>query len=185
MQAIQVTSNDRGHRQQTRHLAVAPDRTVELLPYVPMSRALHLVDLENLMGGPADDPHLIALTVLEYTDTAGYQTGDFLTVAVNPGLFTAVYGILPGARLVTRGGPDGADLALLDEANDCRWLAERFHRIVIGSGDGIFARLASQLTELGVHVGVVCRPDALSYKLGTAATTIHYVSAGTSLGVSA
>lgn len=92
---------------------------------------------------------------------------------------------MPGVRLMAREGPDGADLALLDEVRDYKWVAERFHRIVIGSGDGIFAELAAALTGLGVHVGVVSRPDALSFSLGRTATTIHYVSSGSFMEVPA
>lgn len=93
--ATQHIDDNRRYSRPARHLAIAPDPTFELLPHVPSGRALHLVDLENLMGGPVDDPRVIASTILGYIDAAGYQTGDLMLVAVNPGLFMAVWRSCP------------------------------------------------------------------------------------------
>jgi uncharacterized LabA/DUF88 family protein len=41
-------------------------------------------------------------------------------------------------------------------------VAKRFGRIVIGSGDHIFATRARTIRDLGVHVTVVARSDSLA-----------------------
>ena len=72
------------------------------------------------------------------------------------------------ARYVVRSGPDGADLALIDVIREER-VNERFRHVVIGSGDGIFADVASLLGLAGVQVTAVSRPESLSSKLRLAA----------------
>jgi len=82
---------------------------------------------------------------------------------------------------VVRSGPDGADLALV-EIVEMEDVAVRFDRIVIASGDGIFAHPAAQLQASGVAVTVVSRPDALSRQLKLAARDIRYLDLMPKLG---
>jgi len=74
----------------------------------------------------------------------------------------------PGARCLVRPGPDGADLELLAVIEQER-VAERFSRVAIASGDGIFTAAAADLAVAGCQVTVVSRRAGLSRRLAVAA----------------
>lgn len=77
-------------------------------------------------------------------------------------------------RRLVRSGADGADLALLDVI-DSESLHLRFDRVVIGSGDGIFALAAGRLQRLGCPVTVVSRRDRLSRQLRLAVRDVRFI----------
>src|SRR4051812_22281292 len=83
---------------------------------VPMltSRALHLVDVENLLGGPWFTVGEVTAISLAYARTAGVAAGDLVVVASSHHTALAVWFGWGDARRLVRSGPDGADLALLD-----------------------------------------------------------------------
>lgn len=70
-------------------------------------------------------------------------------------------------------GIDGADLALLDVARPVEAIAGSFERVVIASGDGIFAGLATDLRRAGLVVCAVSRPESLAVKLRQAASVVR------------
>jgi hypothetical protein len=129
-----------------------------------MARALHLVDIDNLLGDPATDDELeIGWTVSAYKHLASVATGDHVVVATSPfGRHAYAVGTAwPGVGHVWRGGHDGADLALLEEA---RWAVARgeFGRVVIGSGDRIFLVALEWFEGAGVPVEVVARRKSMA-----------------------
>ncbi|WP_248961165.1 NYN domain-containing protein [Sphaerisporangium perillae] len=134
-------------------------------------RAMHLIDIENLVGGshPTTCEVEEVMTVYEAVVPVGEM--DHYVVAVNPAALVAVGIAFPGARLLTRPGPDGADQALGETAYDDR-IDLRFERVVIGSGDGYFVDLAHWLRESGLHVTVVSRPGSLSRRLSAAVSDV-------------
>jgi uncharacterized LabA/DUF88 family protein len=67
-------------------------------------------------------------------------------------------------RWLIRSGPDGADLALI-QAMMTERIPERFRRVVLGSGDGIFAEVCALLQAAGCAVAVVSRKESLSRAL--------------------
>ena len=78
----------------------------------------------------------------------------------------------PSARHLWRSGPNGADLALLDVLENER-VDERFERVTICSGDGIFAASAAWLAGADVDVTVVSLPGHLAARLATRGPTRH------------
>jgi uncharacterized LabA/DUF88 family protein len=75
---------------------------------------------------------------------------------------------------LVRSGLHGADRALLEVIHrEC--LEERFDRIVIGSGDGIFALAAARLQACGCSVTVVSRRSGLSRHLRLAVRDIRFI----------
>jgi hypothetical protein len=85
-------------------------------------------------------------------------------VASNPWLGYEVALDLPvPANVHWAHGHDGADIMLLSLAPP--ELTVRFGRLVIGSGDGIFATRAGIARDLGVEVEVVTRPESCSTRL--------------------
>jgi hypothetical protein len=141
------------------------------------------VDLENLMRGPDQGDAGLSDACAQYRDAAPVCPGDHIVVAVNPALALQAGRSWPSARLLTGRGPDGADLALLASVSDRLWTAARYDRIIIGSGDGVFAEVAADLRELGVAVGVVAPEDRLSRRLGRSATFVRALASVPSLQV--
>lgn len=127
-------------------------------------RTLHLLDLENLLGDPRAGADRALATFAEYLDVARWQPGDHVVVASNPGLMAKVVFDLPvPASAHTARGPDGADLMLLSLAPP-ELVATRYQRLVVGSGDGIFAARTHTARERGV-VEVVARHGGCSRRL--------------------
>lgn len=90
---------------------------------------------------------------------------------------------IPGARWKWRSGPDGADLALLEEL-DPDALAPRFSHVVIASGDGIFAERAARLAAAGLTVTVVSRRRSLAKRLELASGHVVFIDDDTIAEVS-
>jgi hypothetical protein len=126
------------------------------------TRTLHLVDLENLVGDPYADG-ATAIEVFErYLTASHWEPGDQVQVAVNPHLAVEVGWRLPvDCSLRTASGPDAADARLLAGAEP-EFVARRFGRLVIGSGDHGFIANACAARRTGVGVLVVARPDSLA-----------------------
>lgn len=141
------------------------------LRWVPRSRALVLLDLENLAGDPLVGLAAAQEVVRRVLRSAEIRTGDHVIVGCNPRLGLTAAAACPGARLVIGCGPDGADRALLAtvEPDDA---ARRFERVVIGSGDHAFAPLARALRLRGVDVTVISRPGSCSQHLVPAADRV-------------
>jgi hypothetical protein len=76
------------------------------------------------------------------------------------------------ASVHTATGPDGADLVLLAHAAP-EFVARRAARLVVGSGDGIFAARAARVQALGVGVEIVSRPASLSGALRDLHCPVH------------
>jgi hypothetical protein len=133
-------------------------------------RGLHLVDLENLLADPWAHGPAVGRALDEYLERAQFRRGDLVFVAGNPWLMVEVgWSQLDSTtrvdchRFAAR-GPQGADTKLL-EAAPLAWVSRRFERLVVGSGDGVFADRLSQARASGLSVRLVSRPDALSGRL--------------------
>jgi hypothetical protein len=142
---------------------------INCLDYVPAQRALHLIDFENLIGGPNTDLASAARSVDRYSDLSEYEKPDHLIIGVNPALAVDAGQFWPGAQLVTHKGADGADIALMDAIHDVEWLASRYYRLIIGSGDHIFQSAVIDYTSAGIEVGVVSRRSSISNQLRASA----------------
>src|SRR5579862_7303671 len=79
------------------------------------TRALHLVDVENLLGGTAFSERDVADTAAVYVELAQVATRDHVVIASSHHTAYPTWMGWPKAgRRVVRSGPDGADHALLD-----------------------------------------------------------------------
>jgi hypothetical protein len=125
------------------------------------------VDVDNLLGDPrTTDERRIDLLFREYRRVADFADGDHVVVATgcNSRHVFAVEAAWPSACHRRRAGADGADMALLDEAD---WAARsrRYDRVVIGSGDRIFLEALDRLraVDLGVEVVACARSLARAF----------------------
>lgn len=144
--------------------AAVPDPAVA---NVAVTRALHLVDIENLVGACHLTIDVAAATAAQYLDVARHRPGDLCVVAASHHNGYAARTAFPGATVRWRSGRDGADLALLEALDE--FDLDRFGRVVIGSGDGIFAETVGACRRRGLAVAVVGRPEAIASRLAAAA----------------
>lgn len=129
------------------------------------TRTLHLVDIENLVGDPTAPAAEVLAALDNYLTLAGWREGDQVILAANPGLLSNIaFDLSIACNTLAVRGTDGADLMLLSHAEPS-WVASRFGRMVIGSGDGIFAATAATARDLGVQVVVIARPRSISNAL--------------------
>ena len=135
--------------------------TSSVSPY----RSLHLIDLENLVGDPSAPAPLVHDTLARYLTVAAWRPGDQVIVASNRALIGKVVFDLPvPCNVHAAQGRDGADEMLLSLAS-AELVANRYARLVIGSGDHIFSERAQAARDLGAQVLVVARADGCSARL--------------------
>lgn len=138
------------------------------------TRGLHLVDADNLLGDPITvDPSAIRRTFAAYRRAARFAPGDHAVVAscAHPGHAFEVRAAWPGVLHRWRRGPDGADLALLEEA-EAAARSGRYGRVVLGCGDRIFLVALDVLRSANVEVQVVSRRNALARALRVRALAV-------------
>lgn len=130
-------------------------------------RTLHLIDIENLTGSssPTVEEVRNCRDLYEAKFVGKY---DLLVIACSHHAFPAVGWEWPRARHLLRSGENGADLALLD-AIALESANERFHSVIVASGDGIFTDAVARLGAAGVHVTAISRPESLARTLRLAA----------------
>jgi NYN domain len=138
-------------------------------------RALHLIDVENLLGGPNFDRRQAAWGRAAYLATAPDAIVNQLVISSSHRAAPAAWFAWPySTRRLVRSGPDGADLALLDLLS-VEQVHTRYDRVVIGSGDGIFALPAAKLQAAGCAVTVVTRGESLARELRLAVRDIRFL----------
>ncbi len=140
-------------------------RDERVIDLAVQERTLHLVDIENLLGDPWATGWRVGWALEQYLGVAGWRQGDLVYLAANPYLVRELAFGLPvecNTRAVV--GRDGADMILLAHA-PADFVVRRAGRLVVGSGDHIFAARAAQVAASGVEVLVVARPESLSWQL--------------------
>lgn len=135
-------------------------------------RAVHLIDAENLLGGPNAPGNAIDQLWSVYRYGIPSTPSDQYFWASSQRLARNAVGILPaqGLRVLVRDGKDGADDALIDMV-DMGHLARRYERLVIASGDGKFADVAVAARDAGLHVHLVTGISDCSRRLNRMAST--------------
>lgn len=115
------------------------------------TRTAYFLDLDNLAGSgrPTKDQINEVLTTFE----AEFQPGPSDQVFCAGTSTSAMWAGFARPGYVTRSGVgrDGADRRILEMA-DPALLADRYQRVVIGSGDGAFAELVEELRAAGLKV---------------------------------
>ena len=122
-------------------------------------RTLHLIDVENLVGGVAAGVDAVAAALDAYRRTIVVGPDDHVVLGTGSELAFASKAAWPGALLRIGKGIDGADRALLS-ALDPSFIASHYHRLVVGSGDHAFAPMVADLRARRVAVVVVVRDRA-------------------------
>lgn len=142
----------------------------------PRRRHLILIDIENLAASPSPTTTEVESAIAELRSTVPDYDHDQRIVACSHHAAATVAFAFPGARHLWRSGRDGADTALLEVLENER-VADRYDRVTICSGDGIFADTVAWLASRGVEVTVVSRAGHLSARLQLAARWVTLVPA--------
>lgn len=130
-----------------------------------MTRTLHALDVENLCSSSSLSPELVVAAAAAYAAVVPVDDRDHVVLSVSHHNAFSTFFNWPGsARRLLGSGRDGADLQLL-EVLYTENLPSRYDRVVLGSGDGIFAPAVIWLRKEGVDVTVVARAGSLSYLL--------------------
>jgi hypothetical protein len=135
-------------------------------------RSIHLVDVENLLGGTTFGFLDVEDLAEQYRVVSAQAPGDLTVVASSHVTASPVWFGWSNARRLVRSGENGADLELI-HVMATEDLAHRFDRVVVGSGDGIFAEPLAALQAVGCDVTIVSRPGALSARLRLAVRDIR------------
>lgn len=138
-------------------------------------RVLHVVDVENLVGKASFSKPEASWAHDAYSHVCPDGDVNQIVLATSHHAAPATWLAWPAtARRLLRSGPDGADLALLHVLRT-ESVVGRFDRVVIASGDGIFALEAARLQAAGVEVTVVTRTRALSRQLRLAVRDVRFI----------
>jgi hypothetical protein len=131
-------------------------------------RQLVLIDIENLTGTPSPTCEDVEMTKAALRLVVpGFDDAQQIVACSHHAAPTAAFAF-QGARHLWRSGPNGADLALLDVLENER-VDERFERVTICSGDGIFAASVAWLAAADVAITVTSLPGHLAARLELAA----------------
>jgi len=137
----------------------------------PAGRTLHLIDVENLVGGVAAGRDAVAPALDAYRRTVQIGPDDHVVLGSGTELAFASKAAWPGALLRIGKGIDGADRALLSVLSP-DFIASHYHRLIVGSGDHAFAPMVATLRARRMAVMVVVR-DELSLSGDLRRLTMH------------
>jgi len=138
-------------------------------------RALHLIDLENLVGDPDAGCEAVEEVLDAYLAVASVGADDLVSVAVNHRIYErSCFSLDRGWVVKLASGPDACDQVLVATA-PIDWVADRFDRLVVGSGDHYFVDLVHGVRRRATPVWVVAREDSLSRRLGAAASRVLHL----------
>lgn len=145
-------------------------------------RALHLLDVEYLGCGPTLSADDLALVLRTYRVRADWHVGDHLVGAASTYVYEQLAFDAPSDLrfLPAGGGPDAADLRLIDEATHVIDLT-RYDRIVVASGDHIFGAVADAARELGIEVWAVAYTFNLARSLAESVDRVVDLTVGHAL----
>jgi hypothetical protein len=138
-------------------------------------RHLILIDIENMTATPNPTSEEVEAAIAALREVVPGFDDDQKIVACSHLAARTVPFAFPEARHLWRSGPDGADLALLDVLENER-VDERFGRVTICSGDGIFTSTAAWLAGAGVDVTAVSLPGHLAASLRLAARQVSLLA---------
>lgn len=133
------------------------------------NRALHLIDLENIVGGSVCDAQSAARVYRTYTSSVPQTPYDHYVLATSHHNLLATSS-WPGAQRLCKSGPNGAEIALCEYADELD-LPTLYSNIVVASGDHYFATSVKTWKESGLYVTVVGVQQQVSHELYRAANT--------------
>ena len=138
-------------------------------------RALHLIDLENLVGDPDAACASVDAVLESYVAEAQLGPDDLVVAALNHRMYERTcFSLDRGWVIKLASGPDACDQVLVASA-PVDWVADRFDRLVVGSGDHYFLDLVHAVRRQATPVWVVSQRRCLSRRLAAAASRVVHL----------
>ena len=137
-------------------------------------RQIHLVDIDNLTGGPTKDPFIHRQVREWYDFHSDRQERDLCFVAASHYSAFSATKAWAGAKMIWASGVDGADLALIRIVEETSFLNIR--RVCLGSGDWIFKFAFSPFLKMDVNLAICCREDSFSKSLHRFTDDVTFLS---------
>jgi putative NIF3 family GTP cyclohydrolase 1 type 2 len=144
------------------------------------ARHLVLIDIENLAATPSPSIQEVRMVMSALRDVVPQYDDAQCVVACSHHAARTVAFAFPAGRRLWRSGRNGADLALAEVLENER-VDERFGRVTICSGNGIFASSAARLARANVDVTVVSLEGHMAARLQLAARTVVFLAFPTSI----
>lgn len=149
--------------------ATATTNQHQMRPPALRGRRLILIDIENISGGAIRTLAEARWVQRMLDSTLGLRHQEQVIIGVSKAGAIHTGPEWSSARIVVGTGVDGADHALLDVLNNEN-IADRFDKVVLVSGDGIFTETVATLGGHGVKVTVVAHQTSLAKRLQMAAS---------------
>ena len=144
---------------------------IRSIPRIGHSRALHLIDAENLCGSSLVSVSAMIKLRDTYLEAVPMGPIDQVVLASSHASILALGMGWPGKRYLMRSGKDGADICLagiIAEEN----IETRFDQVYMGSGDGGLAPFSGHLESCGVRVTAVSLAHSLSPRMRMATSDV-------------
>ena len=136
------------------------------------SRALHVLDSENLCGSAIVTALQVEDALTDYQRVVGISDNDLVIIAANttnaPTAYLTAHKMLSARFLPPTWGKDAADLTLIEAITSTPNITS-FDTVIIASGDHIFAPVLANLAAQGVSTVAVGRIGAISPQVRMAA----------------
>lgn len=118
-------------------------------------RALHLIDIENQLGGGKYDQRSVEIYRDSYFAQVPQNELDQFFLASNPAMMSETAFGWSKSAAKFKGGKNGADDLIAEYLSDLDYVKNNFCHVFIASGDGRFVSIAKKLIEMGVKVTMV------------------------------
>ena len=141
---------------------------------IKMSRAVHLIDIENLCGSSHLTAEMVTKARAEYFDSVHPAAEDLFYVTASPYNAAAACFGWPQAHHEFLAGKDGGDILLAKAIVDDH-LEEDFRAVYVASGDGGLAPFVQHLTNHEVPVTVVSLMRQLSIHMRFVGAPVVYI----------
>lgn len=138
------------------------------------TRAIHLIDLENLAGVGRLTDDAAGWAIWSYLNSVEVGRDDHVVIAVDAQNAFAAFAAYPTARILIGHGKNGADNRLVEVLRH-EHIDERFAQAYVASGDGIFTNDAGRLVGLGMVVTVVTLPGHDAKGLREVSSEVRYI----------
>jgi hypothetical protein len=137
-------------------------------------RRLVVVEIENIARGALRTRAHASWARRLITEAVALERDEQVIVGVSHGSVLVTWAAWPETRIVTAPRPGGVQRALLEILQGER-IAGRFDKLVLASGNGIFADAIAELGGDGVEVTALAWPESCSKRLRMAAARTHFL----------
>jgi hypothetical protein len=141
---------------------------------IRMSRAVHLIDIENLCASSHPSAEMVTKARVEYFETVHPSSEDLFYVTASPNNKVAVCFGWPQAHHEFLAGKDGGDI-LLAKAIVVDHIQEAFCAVYVASGDGGLMPFVDFLIHNQVPVTIVSGMRQLAMSMRLVGAPVVYI----------